>query len=143
MYANFKDPFKGQSKHLKDGVGIFISVKLSKVLLHRLMAWWTSTSLRASPQGSPKRLPKCLRHIIWGRDPKHGHTHMVPKSCRHHLDLKKVSAVPSNSLADGLPSGAPDTKSYIKNATYPHLAPSLSLPLFPLRRTIGVGQALQ
>jgi hypothetical protein len=39
---------------------------------------------------------------------------------------KKVPAVPSNSLADGLPSGAPDTKSYIKNATYPHLAPSLS-----------------
>jgi hypothetical protein len=39
---------------------------------------------------------------------------------------KKAPAVPSNSHAGRVLLGASDTKSCVKNATYPHSAPSLS-----------------
>jgi hypothetical protein len=54
---------------------------------------------------------------------------------------KKASEVPSNSHAGGVLSGAPDTKSYVKNATYPHSAHYLLL--FSLGRTTGGGQVSQ
>jgi hypothetical protein len=106
-----------------------------RLLRYEIM--WASKSISTD---SPKRLLKRIRLIIWGRGPKLNHTHGPKKLPASSWFQKKTPAIPSNSHGGGVLLGAPDTKSCVKNATYPYSAPP-PLILFSLERTTGGGQA--
>jgi hypothetical protein len=73
--------------------------------------------------GEPKTAPKMPPAYYLGSRSKTRSHQRSEKAASVILVPKKEPAVPSNSLASGLPSGAPDTKSCVKNCHLPPLSP--------------------